>query len=407
MTVKREKTSAPGVYRVGDKYVFWAELPRDPASGKRRQQTGGGFSTVKDARDARAEVLAAVRAQGGYRPPSKQTLQQWAQEWLATIDAQELAPSTQFSYRRNLELHVLPVLGHIPLRDLDGAALTKLYADLRKSGNKAPSKLGQQMSIRSVQYIAGTVAQMLTDARKSRRITYNPADDATVPKARSSQGGRHKFKVWTGAETARFLDAVADDRLSAAWVLLAHTGARRGEVLGLRWEDVDLDAGTITIAQTLGTTNHVVQLGLPKTEDSARVVELDARSVAALKAHRARQAQEHMLMGAGWSNVGDLVFTKVTGEPLHPERFSRQFQRMSARHGLPEIRLHDLRHGWATAALTKGVPLKVVSDRLGHKGTAITADIYTKVTREVSHTAAETVAEVFASPVLKIVPGLR
>ena len=199
----------------------------------------------------------------------------------------------------------------------------------------------------------------------------------------------------TGEQTATFLRGTADHRLSALWVLLAHTGARRGEILGSSWDDVDLDAIELHIRRALAVVAHQAHLGDTKTADSVRTVALDARSVDVLRAHRKRQAAERLTLGAGWADTG-LVFTTPTGEWLHPERVSRTFGELAARLRLPLIRVHDLRHGWATAALTAGLPLEVVSDRLGHRTTAITADVYSHVQPEVQGDAAERVAALFA-----------
>jgi integrase len=163
--------------------------------------------------------------------------------------------------------------------------------------------------------------------------------------------------TWTAEQVGTFLQGVADDRLGAAYFLLATTGMRRGEALGLRWSDVDLDAGRAALRQTLIAVNHQPTLGTPKTAKGRRTVSLDAATVTALKDHRKRQAAERLQMGAGWTDHG-LVFCRVDGGLLHPERFSRSFAARALQLGLPKIRLHDLRHGWATMALAAGVTRK-------------------------------------------------
>jgi integrase len=201
------------------------------------------------------------------------------------------------------------------------------------------------------------------------------------------------MRTWTTSKLRSFLNASvsSDDRYQAAWMLLATTGARRGEVLGLRWDDLDLDVGRASIEQTVIAVRHAVQFGTPKTAKGARTLRLDAGTVAALKAHRTRQLEERMAVGPGYCDHG-LVFAKVDGEPLHPERFSREFDRRVERWGLPRIRLHDLRHTWATLALEANVPAKVVSERLGHANISVTMDIYSHVTEAMDAGAAETVA---------------
>jgi integrase len=152
---------------------------------------------------------------------------------------------------------------------------------------------------------------------------------------------------------------------SAAFLLLATTGMRRGEPLGLRWDDLDLVAGRASVVQTVILVNHQVEIGSPKTAAGRRTVALDTGTVAALREHRKRQLAERLLMGAGFTDHG-LVFGRPDGGPLHPERFSRTFTEQAAKAGLPPMRLDDLRHTWATLALSAGVHPRVAQERLGH-----------------------------------------
>jgi integrase len=176
--------------------------------------------------------------------------------------------------------------------------------------------------------------------------------------------------------------------------VLATTGLRRGECLGLRWSDLDLDGGRASIRQTVIAVKHTPMLGTPKTAKGRRTITLDAGTVTALREHRKRQAAERLLMGAGWHDH-DLVFCHVDGTMLHPERFTRGFSEAVRRLGLPAIRLHDLRHGWATLALQAGIHPKVVQERLGHANISITLDTYSQVVGSLHEDAAEQVAALF------------
>ncbi|CAN5195878.1 hypothetical protein BH20ACT5_BH20ACT5_21630 [soil metagenome] len=241
-----------------------------------------------------------------------------------------------------------------------------------------------------MRYVHTIAHRLFKDAVRWGRLARNPADAADPPRGTSS--GSPDMVTWSAPELARFLDgARTTDRHWPAYLLLATTGMRRGEALGLRWADLDLTASRAAIRQTVVTVNHEVQLGTPKTAKGRRTVTLDAVTVAALREHRKVQAAERLLVGAGWRDH-DLVFCKVDGTPLHPERFSREFTRRLTRLGLPPIRLHDLRHGWATMALAAGVHPKVVQERLGHASISITLDTYSHVSPALHGEAAETVA---------------
>jgi integrase len=228
------------------------------------------------------------------------------------------------------------------------------------------------------------------------RLVRNPADAADPPKATSD--GRPESTVWTADQLRTFLERTRTSRFAAAYHLIATTGLRRGEALGLRWQDLDLGAGKASIRQTVIAIKHTVMIGTPKTKKGRRTVTLDSGTVTALREHRKRQAAERLLMGAGWTD-NDLVFCHPGGTMVHPERFSRGFLETVARIGLPRIRLHDLRHGWATMALQAGIHPKVVEERLGHANIGITLDTYSHVIAGLDKEAAEQVAALFRTSV--------
>ena len=172
------------------------------------------------------------------------------------------------------------------------------------------------------------------------------------------------------------------------------SGARRGELLGLRWTDLDVGSGVCSVRQSLVAIHHAVRIETPKS-GHGRSIQLDAETVSALKAHRAQQAVERLAWGPAWTDSG-LVFTREDGAAYHPDSFSKMFRMLSDEAGVPPIRLHDLRHGHATMALRAGVHPKIVSERLGHADIGITLNIYSHVTPELDREAAETVARMIA-----------
>jgi integrase len=377
------------VVKRGNSYSVVVELDRDPVSSKRRQKWHSGYRTKKDAERALTELLAA-KDSGTYLEATKQTFGGFIPEWLAAIKP-TIRPSTHYSYRRNLQLHVLPHLDSVQLRRIDPGMLNGLYAALLADGRK--NYAGGGLSPRSVQYVHAIIHRALRDAVKWGRLARNPADAADPPKA-----SRPESITWTADQLRTFLEATRGSRYWAAYLLLATTGLRRGECLGLRWQDLDLDAGRASIRQTVIAIRHTVMMSTPKTASGRRTVRLDKGTVAALREHRARQAAERLLMGAGWTD-NDLVFCHPDGTALHPERFSRGFLETVARIGLPRIRLHDLRHGWATLALQAGVHPKVVQERLGHANIGITLDTYSHVVAGLHEDAAEQVAALFRTSV--------
>lgn len=368
---------------------FVADIGVDPSTGKRKQARRRGFATKREAQDELTRLLSSV-AEQTFVAPQRQTVGEFFEEWLATIEGSR-QPSTWESYARNLRLHVVPAIGRLQLQQLDPGHLNRLYGDLRRGGRKDGK--GGGLSPRTIRYVHTIIGAAMRDAVRWQRIVRSPAELAEPPRASDAQAP--EMQTWSGPELARFLAAEEGSRYYPAFHLLATTGMRRGEALGLRWSDIDLEGGRLGIRQTLTVVKHELRFANRTKTGKGRPVDLDAGTVAVLKAWKARQAAERLQMGGGWhSDDGDLVFTLPDGRPYHPERFSREFDRRVARHELPRIRCHDLRHTWATLALAAGVPLKVVSERLGHATTAITADTYSHVTPSMGAAAAETVAGV-------------
>ncbi len=245
----------------------------------------------------------------------------------------------------------------------------------------------------------------LNAAAKRRLIPFNPAAYVELasgkrPKAvlwtdewvaQWRRTGKHpKVAVWTPEQTGAFLDHAEADRLYALYHLVTFRGLRRGEAVGLPWAEVDLARRSLQVSEQIVQLGYRTETGPPKS-DSSRPVVLDEDSVAALRAHKARQAAERLAWGAAWVESG-LVFTREDGSALHPEYVTRHFERLARDAGLPPVRLHDLRHGAATLALAGGADLKTVSEMLGHSSITITADTYASVLPEVARRSAEAVA---------------
>jgi len=226
-----------------------------------------------------------------------------------------------------------------------------------------------------VRNLHGILSSALATAKAPplRLVNRNVAHGAKLPDV-----PKRRNRAWNAEQLQRFLAHVETDRFGAMWRLIVTTGMRRGEVLGLRWSDIDLDAKTVTVTNQRAVAGGTVTEGAPKTEAGARTTSLDTRTVAALKAWKKAQNAERLLMGAGW-HAGDYVFTHGDGSPLWPQTVTAQFKRHAEALGLPTIGVHGLRHSAATWMLAKGISPKVVAQRLGHSHVSTTLQIYSHV----------------------------
>lgn len=369
------------VHRRGARWAYVVDVGRDPVTGKRRQRTKSGFPTRKAAEEGLREVLTSV-AEGSYVARSDLTVADFLREWHDTMQAQ-LRESTWYSYRVVVD-RLIRQVGGVQLQALSPMQLEAAYTKLGRSGGRG----GRSLSPKTVRNCHIVMHRALGDAARLGLVSRNVASIARPPAM-----DRTEVVTWTAADLQAFLDHVRDDRLFAAYVVLGTTGMRRGEVLGLRWSDVDLSAGRLSISQTLQSVQHRIVFTTTKTNRSRRTVALDPTTVEVLRAHRARQLEDRLGVGPAWEDRYDLVFCLEDGSPLHPQSFTRQFKRHVGDAGLPELRgPHNLRHTWATLALKAGVHPKVVSDRLGHSTIAITIDTYSHVAPGLDEDAANTVA---------------
>ena len=375
------------VHKRGSTWGYVVDVGRDPATGKRKQRTKGGFRTRAAAEDALTEVLNEIRS-GTVVAPSSVTLEEYLTEWLTTVRPQ-LRETTWASYGVAVQ-RICWGLGAGKLQALTAVEVERFYARLVNEGGPA----GRPLAAKTVRNTHIVLHRALADAERLRLAMRNVAHLARPPAVPHVERA-----TWTADELAAFLEHVSGDRLFAAYVLLATTGMRRGEVFGLRWRDVELSARRASVTQTVTTVNDKLVLGPTKTNRSRRTISLDPTTVDVLHAHRVVQDQERATAGQAWDPSYDLVLCDGTGRPEHPDRFSRQFQRYVKATDLPPLRgPHNLRHTWATLALRAGVHPKVVSDRLGHATIAVTIDTYSHVAPSLDAAAADTVAaDIFGS----------
>jgi integrase len=354
--------------RITTRWYLIVDTGRD-GTGRRRQKWHGGFRTRREAEGARAKIVNDINL-GVYVAPNDLTLTDWVERtWLPSMRLQ-VKPTTLDSYRRNLVLHVLPRLGRLRLREITPRRLNEVYAELLESGRK--NGAGTRLNPKTVRNIHATIHKVLADAVDEQLVARNAASTAKPP--RPDRLGAPELRFWTPEQLRTFLDFVAEHPLRPLWTLLAMTGMRRGEALGVRWQDIDFHERRVSIRRALVSVAYELHESTPKSR-RARVVDLDSGTVDELCAHRTRQ-QTHQ--GEPLRDT-DLVFARDDGRPLVPDVVTQTFVRLVERSGLPRIRLHDLRHTHATMGLRAGVPIKVIAERLGHADPGFTLAEYAHV----------------------------
>lgn len=354
------------------RWYFVVDLP---SGDKRRQVRRRGFLTKDDAQAELDALRGSVKA-GTFVEPAKTTLAQYLTVWLDGLAVNGKRATTIDGYRRTLRAYVLDAdIGQIPLQALTAAELDRLYSHLATAGRKARREgdAPAGLSLRTVRYLHSIIGKALADAERKGLVSRNVARLASPPAASSTRAP--EMTAWTPEELRTFLASVTEHHHGAMFRLAAMTGLRRGELCGLRWADVDLDASRLTVRRTITTIGHKPVAGDVKSVRSRRSIDVDAATMAALRAHRTAQLEQRMLMGAGYEDQGQ-VFAMPDGQPWNPDTITQAFDRLVRASGLPRIRLHDLRHTHASHLLAAGVNVKVVSERLGHASVAFTLDTY-------------------------------
>lgn len=368
------------IFRRHGGYALRVDLGPDPATGKRRQYYKQGFPTKRAAEAALDQVLTDVR-EGTAVGRQSMSVAAYLDDWLDG-QRQRLKETTWSSYEVAVN-RIKGGLGASKLKALAPLDIERFYTVLAETGSRA----GKPLSPKSVRNTHVVLRKALADAERLGLVPRNAAAAAKPPAV-----GSVEHQTWSSDQLVLFFDHVAADRYLAAYVLAATTGMRRGEVLGLRWSDVDLDAGQLAVLQTVTTVSYKPVITTPKTKRSRRVVYLDDHTVDVLRAHHRRQVDERQAAGPTWSDEHDMVFRDELGDVVNPDWFSREFARQVRLSGMPKIRFHDLRHSYATLALNAGVHPKVVSERLGHSTVGITLDLYSHVTPAIARDAADAVA---------------
>ncbi len=350
------------------------------ADGKRKSFYGKTRKEVA----AKLRDALADQAKGLTIAPEKMTVTRYLEQWLADI-AQRVDPSTHIKYSLHVHQYLSPGLGKLRLSQLSAADVQRLYTDL-----------AAHLSPTTIRLTHTTLHGALDQALRLELVQQNVSERVTLPRV-----VKREMQPLSEAEANQFLEACAGHPDEALFALAITTGMRQGELLGLRWQDVNLDKAELTVVMALqeyrGTTRRKsFRLAEPKTAHSRRRIAL-SKDVAlpALRAHRARQMEGRLVIGPDWQDQG-LVFPDGFGEIRMPQTVYYQFKKLLKKAGLPAIRFHDLRHTAATILLLRGVNVKLVSEMLGHADIALTLRVYGHLLPHTHEQAAAMMDEVFA-----------
>lgn len=293
--------------------------------------------------------------------PERQTVAYFMNTWLEERAKPSTRITTYTTYESHTRIHILPSLGHIILQQLTPQQVQAFV------NYKAASP---DLAIRTVIDIHSVLRRALNQAVRWGLVPRNVAALAELPRLEKKEQ-----RYLTPDQARMLLEAARGDRLEALYSVAIALGLRRGEALGLRWEDVDLDRGVLQVKVALHRIGGKLQLAEPKTPGSRRSINLPRISIAALRAHKVRQLEERLKAGDKWKESGH-VFTSTIGTPMEPSNFRRAFQKLLARAGIEHMRIHDMRHTAASLMIAQKIEPKMISEILGHSRTGITMDLY-------------------------------
>ena len=364
--------SCPRLASDGKHGVWYYAVDLPSTTGKRKTLRRGGFSTKAAANRALADVTN--RAAHGVQVDDRETVANFLARWLH-VKAGEAKATTLRSYRAHVDKVIVPAIGHVPIERLRAEHVEQLMVDAL-SGGRGPV---------TVRRIHATLRSALSYGVKTRRLPFNVASNVTPP-----TGPRPEVQPWSAGELASFLRHVENDRLGPLFEVIAACGLRRGEALGLRWSDLDLNLRSARIRQTVVDVGGRLEFSTPKTRASEATVPLTERAMHALMQWRLGQELDRQSWGDGYEEH-DLVFARENGAPLRPEYVTRRFVALSRAAGLRQVRLHDLRHGAASLMLAAGVPMAIVSKMLRHSSIGITVDTYGHLSEETARVASDAI----------------
>jgi integrase len=356
-------------------------------NGKRKRKYIYG-----ETRKAVQEQLRALQREqeAGVRlDAARQSVKQFLERWIADSIRPHRRPKTVDSYVQIVQLYLVPAIGHHALSALTPAHVQSMINALHAGGGRR----GQPLSAQTISHIRSVLRKALGQAVKWGLVARNVATLVEMPEIKG-----HAITPLSPQQAQALLAAVRGYRLEALYRVALSLGLRKGEIIGLRWTDIDLDLGVLRVAQAIQRTSQGLTTDAPKTRRGVRTLLLPEPLVLALCEHRARLELERREAGALW-NEHDLAFPSDCGTPLEPRNLSRHFKAMLSKAGLPEtIRFHDLRHSCATLLIAQGVHPRVVMEILGHSQISVTMNTYSHVLPETQREAAAKLAALLETP---------
>jgi integrase len=353
------------IRKKGKKWSFTVDIGRDPITGKRKQKTRSGFDTKKEAQAALAELVNSVE-KGEYYEPRKKTFKEFARDYFEKTYINRVKPTTFDRSTSLLEKQILPYFKNIQLKDMDQFVIGDFYQ----------AKLKEGLSASYIQRMHELLRMLLIVAKKWELIQKDVAGMIEAPKIKKKE-----MEIWTIEQVNQYLKHTKHSRYHPIFFLAAYTGMRKGEMLALSWDDINLDEKYINISKTLYKITNEYVVNEPKTASSIRKIYFDDDIERVLKKQRVKQNLEKLKNGGVYQD-NNLVFAQEDGGYVNPSAVNQLFLRFIRQINVPRIRFHDLRHTHATILLQMGVNPKLVADRLGHSSVKITLDVYSHVTKD-------------------------
>ena len=366
----------------------WAiiiDIRRDPKTGRRRQKWHSVQGTKRDAEAELIRLLHQLQTDT-YVEPKRVAVEDHLRSWQQHI-AQRVRPKTAERYESIIDHNLIPALGHHQLSALRPHHIAEAWASALADGRRDGTG---GLKPRTVEMMHRVLFSALKQAVRWGLLARNPAEAVDPPRP-----DYRELQVLTPDEASQLLDAVARSKLYIPVLLAVTTGMRRGEILALRWKDIDLEQATLQVCRSLGQTKSGLYFAAPKTTRGRRSISLPAIAVEALRRHKIRQAERYLANGVGNKGPEGLVVCRWDGEPLRPGSLSHHFQYVIQRAGLPRITFHALRHSHITHLLAMNVHPKVAADRAGHSSVKVTLDTYSHAVPSLEREVADRVDQLF------------